>query len=166
MEKAEYWIEKLKLQAHPEGGFFRETYRSAQIINKESLPDAYKGSRASATSIYFLLRSGEVSVFHRIASDEMWYFHAGNPVQIHFITTRGELKSEILGNAISEKQQVQVLIPGGTIFGAEVVGQSGFSLMGCMVTPGFDFQDFEMLSREKLLSTFPQHKNIILRLTK
>ena len=147
MKTAQDWIELLGLVKHPEGGYYRETYRSAATV----------GARAVSTAIYFLLPAGEVSSLHRIKSDELWHFYAGNPLTIHIIAGRC---STIALNA----DNPQTVVPAGNWFGATV--ETGFALVGCTVAPGFDFCDFEMASRPALLAAYPQHRRIIERLTK
>ncbi|MEI6084245.1 MAG: cupin domain-containing protein [Verrucomicrobiota bacterium] len=140
MTTASYWIEKLRLVKHPEGGYYRETYRALLDVS---------------TAIYFLLPAGEVSLLHRIKSDEVWHFYAGSPLTI-----------QVLGEAAIELSAAmpQAVVPGGRWFGATVAGE--FALAGCTVAPGFDFQDFEMGDRTTLLRQFPQHRQLIERLTK
>lgn len=152
---AEEWIATLGLQVHPEGGFYKETYRSQETV----------GNRNLATSIYFLLRHFEVSHFHRIKSDEIWYHHYGNTFHIHLLHKTGAYEIVKLGNHPNEGEVLQYIVPAGTIFGSSVAGESGFGIVGCMVAPGFDFEDFKLFSKEELLSQFPQHKEIINRLT-
>jgi predicted cupin superfamily sugar epimerase len=122
-------------------------------------------SRKLWTSIYFLLRDGEVSNFHRLKSDEMWYYHAGSPLTIYMISPNGELTTRQLGLNIKNGEVPQFLVPKNYIFGS-AMNRSGYSLVGCMVCPGFDFKDFEIFERAALLNKYPQHKDIILKLTK
>jgi hypothetical protein len=166
MKNADYWKEKLNLQPHPEGGYFRETYRAGAEIPGNVLSDAYNGSRNTATSIYFMLEGGDFSSFHRLKSDELWYFHLGSAINIFLIDSHGHLSVKTLGADIPGGEQLQLIIPAGTIFGAEVKEASGWTLAGCMVSPGFDFEDFELLKRDSLVSSFPQHQAIISRLTR
>lgn len=149
-------VDQLQLQPHIEGGFYRETYRS-----KESINNAQEQERQLSTLIYFLLPSGRYSKFHKIASDEIWLYHQGAPVAIHLLLEDGTHKIEVLGQDIDNGQQLQVIIPAGTLFGAEVVGQNTFALSACMVSPGFDFADFQLLEKDELIEMFPQHASII-----
>lgn len=158
------WIEMLGLKAHPEGGFFRETYRSAEMIPQSGLPARFPGARAFATGIYFLLRSQDRSVFHRIKSDEMWHFYDGATLSIFVLDDSG-VEAFRLGKNISAGESPQILIPAGKWFGAAVEDRDSFVLAGCTVAPGFDFQDFEMADRFTMLKTFPAHSDIIERLT-
>ncbi|MCG3148315.1 MAG: hypothetical protein PCFJNLEI_01758 [Verrucomicrobiae bacterium] len=141
---AQDWIKKLKLVKHPEGGFYRETYRATTMT----------GNRSASTAIYFLLPAGAVSRLHRIKSDEVWHFYGGSPLTVHVLGAPSIALSA--GNP-------QAVVPAGRWFGATVTGE--FALVGCTVAPGFDFQDFEMGDRTKLLREFPGEKEIIERLT-
>ncbi len=166
IKNATYWIEKLQLEPHPEGGYFKETYRSGTQISAQCLPEKYSDTRNLATSIYFLLESTQVSGFHRLKSDELWFYQHGDAVQIYMFHDQDDLQIVTLGPDLDQHQNLQVLIPAGTIFGADVIARSGFSLMGCVVTPGFTFHDFELLSRDLLLTRYPHHMELITKLTK
>jgi predicted cupin superfamily sugar epimerase len=159
-------VTALDMSEHPEGGYYKEIYRCPECVSGRRLSKAYEGERSLATSIYFLLPSGEVSEFHRLKSDELWYFHAGSPISIYIIDPGGELRVEKLGLNFERGEQPQVLVPAGSIFGALVTEADGYTLVGCLVTPGFDYCDFELLPRKQLLREYPQHKDIIIRLTK
>ena len=161
---AQYWIEKLNLQEHPEGGYFVETYRSKERLNESKLPDRYKTSRVFGTSIYFLLTTKSVSNFHRLASDEIWHFHLGGSAKIHFIDKEGEYSEHLIGADLEAEMSLQVVIPKGTWFAAEVVDDE-FVLVGCTVAPGFEFEDFELADRTELSSVYPQHSTLIARFT-
>lgn len=149
-------IKNLKLQPHPEGGYYRETYRSET--------DCKEGTRSTCTVIYFLLTSENCSKFHRIKSDEMWYFHAGSPLIVHTLTSKGHIQ-EIVGNNILNGETPQLLVPKNTIFGSTVKDNNSFSLVSCSVSPGFEFNDFELFRTEELVSLYPEHKHIITQLT-
>lgn len=149
-------ISKFKLIPHPEGGYYSETYRSEiELPSKD---------RQIATTIYFLLRSGEVSKFHRIKSDELWFFHQGSPLIVHTLDCSGH-KEFILGNNIKNGEAPQYLVKGNTIFGSSVLNDNSFSLVSCVCAPGFDFRDFELFSSEDLIAQFPLHQEIIKQLT-
>lgn len=165
MKTAEEWISSLGLTRHPEGGYFKEIYRSDESLSKNSLPGRYQGARRFATSIYFLLKSGECSKLHRLKSDEIWYFHAGASVTIYMISADGNLSFKVLGCNAEQGENLQVVIPRGSWFGAEVNQKNSYGLMGCMVAPGFEFEDFELAKREELLKQFPQYEELIRRLT-
>ena len=149
-------VDQLQLQPHIEGGFYRETYRSKETINTSQGQE-----RHLSTLIYFLLPSGRYSKFHKIASDEIWLYQQGAPVAIHLLLEDGTHKIEVLGQDINNGQQLQVIIPAGTLFGAEVVGENTFALSACMVSPGFDFADFQLMEKDELIEMFPQHASII-----
>ncbi|MBO3699674.1 cupin domain-containing protein [Roseivirga sp. E12] len=161
---AEYWIEKLNLQAHPEGGYFNETYRSEESVRKSVLPERYGSSRTFGTSIYFLLTTKSVSNFHRLSSDEIWHYHQGGVAIIHMISKNGELTSSRIGSDLEAGESLQVIIPKGTWFAAEVVKEV-YILVGCTVAPGFEFEDFELADRDSLTSAYPQHQTLIRRFT-
>jgi len=156
MHTADDFIKFLELEQHIEGGYYRSSYRSAM---------QYDSTRALWSSIYFLLRTGEVSHFHRLTADEMWYFHGGQSLTIYMISPEGELTTAQLGLDLAAGERPQFLVPKGCIFGS-AMNQPGFSLVGCMVSPGFTFDDFELFSQESLLAQYPQHRDIILRLSK
>jgi len=159
LNKAKYQIEKLGLQLHPEGGHFREVYRSDETTAKEHLPKRYKGDRSFSTSIYFLLERGEVSAFHRIKSDEIWYFHDGDSLEIYCLDKSGSLQRKTLGLDIENGDFPQLTIKRGSWFAARTKGE--FTLVGCNVSPGFDFADFEMGDYTKLLKQYPQHEEML-----
>jgi len=165
MISAEDWIRILKLVPHPEGGFYREVYRSSVSVPKRALPARFGGARALSSSIYFLLRSGEVSRFHRLKTDEIWHFYEGSPALIHVISSEGSYHCLLLGRNVRQGELLQVILPARTWFGAEVVRSRSYTLAGCTVAPGFDFADFELARREDLLACFPRRRAIIERLT-
>jgi predicted cupin superfamily sugar epimerase len=160
MKSAEYWIEKLNLKQHPEGGFYSETYRSKETISKDSLPDRYTSDHSFGTAIYFLLRSEDVSAFHRLKSDELWFFHLGSPVEVVFLTETGA-ESRVLGTDFEKGEHLQLVIPANTWFGARVLTDDGYVLVSCTVCPGFEFQDFELGKRGDLLVEFPGSSEVI-----
>lgn len=157
-------IEELNLEPHPEGGFFRETYRSELSILPNTLEE-YKETRNIATVIYFLLKSGQKSAFHRLKTDEFWYYHQGSPLAVYIIHPTGNLQEITLGNDFSSDQTPQLLLPAGTWFAAKCTEPQSFTLISCSVSPGFDFHDFELAKREKLAKEFPAHQEIIRELT-
>ncbi len=165
MLTSEKIIKKLDLIAHPEGGYFKEVYRSEEEIKIEGLPERYESTRCFGTSIYYLLEGEQFSAFHKLQSDETWHFYLGSPILLHLINKEGKYSNVILGQKVEEDELLQFTIAHGTWFAAEVKDKSSFSLVGCTVYPGFDFADFEMCNKEELLKKFPQHKNIIEKLT-
>jgi predicted cupin superfamily sugar epimerase len=162
---ARYWIEKLQLEAHPEGGYFRQTYRSDVMIAREALPAGFAGARAASTAIYFLLEGENFSAFHRLRSDEVWHFYAGDPLVVHVISPEGSYSSILLGCELEAGQVLQAVVLAGCWFASHVADWSSFAVVGCTVAPGFDFEDFEMGKREELVAKYPQHREVIEGLT-
>lgn len=165
MKSAKFWIEKLNMTKHPEGGWFAETYRCGERISSDALPARYSGARSFSTAIYFLHESGDPSKLHRLQSDELWHFYDGAPARIVYIDSGGNLVELILGSDFDAGERLQILIPAGVWFGAETLGEDAFTLAGCTVAPGFEFDDFELGSRDALLEQYPGLKETILRLT-
>lgn len=161
---AQYWIETLAMSRHPEGGWFTETYRAAELIPIAGLPSRFDGARVFATAILFLLPQGDVSMLHRIAADEMWHYHAGGPLSVHVIHPDGRHQELLLGSSPEHGERFQAVVPAGCWFGAESRGE--YSLVGCTVAPGFEFADFELGRRSDLLDRYPQHGALIRRLTR
>lgn len=159
----EYWIDKLRLKRHPEGGFYNEIYRSGEEIPAAALPERYNSGRTFYTSIYFLLKENEYSAFHRLQSDEIWHFYTGGPCNIHIISPEGILKQETLGDDIDSDQNFQVIVPHGCWFAANPCSGSSYSLVGCTMAPGFSFEDFDLARYEELSRTFPKYSEIIRR---
>ena len=160
------WIDILALEPHPEGGYYRETFRSDDEIDTAALPPRYAGgSRAVSTAIYFLLEAGQISAFHRIASDELWCFHTGAPLCVEQLNPDGSRTTHRLGPLPDLKQSFQCVIPAKSWFGAHIDADIGYSLVSCAVAPGFVFPDFELADRAKLIRAFPQHSDLIERLT-
>jgi len=164
MHTVDYWIKHLNLQAHPEGGFYKETYRSNETLATQSLPARFTGSRNFSTAIYFLLRSQDRSVFHRIKSDELWHFYQGSTLSIYILTNEG-LTIKKLGTHLAQGESLQVMVPANCWFGARVEEKETYALCGCTVAPGFDFQDFEMAERKELLRQYPSWEKEIVELT-
>lgn len=160
MKTKEYWVEKLNLEQHPEGGYFKETYRSEETIEIENI----EGKRNLATGIYFLIDSGNFSAFHRIKSDEMWHFYGGDPLVVHMIDDEGNYIRQTIGADIEKGELLQFVVPANVWFASEVVERGDYSLVGCTVSFGFDFRDFE-LATAYLSEQYPEHSKIIERLT-
>jgi uncharacterized protein len=163
---AKYWIENLRLEVHPEGGCFRQTYRSKVSIAREALPVGFPGARAASTAIYFLLEGKNFSAFHRLRSDEVWHFYAGDPLIVHVIEPDGKYSSILLGRDPDAGQVLQAAVPAGCWFASHVADWNSFALVGCTVAPGFDFEDFELAKRAQLLAKYPRHREVIERLTR
>ena len=159
-------IDFYELEGHPEGGFFKETYRSKGLISKSSLPGNFSGDRNYSTGIYFLLTSDTFSAFHKINQDEMWHYYEGSPITIHMIDNEGVYHSQKLGLNIEEGEQPQYTVPAGVWFAANVNEAHSYTLVGCTVSPGFDFADFELADPEKLILSFPKHEHLIRRFTR
>lgn len=152
------------LQAHPEGGYFKETYRSAESIPNDGLPERFNDNRSFSTAIYFLLDGDNFSAFHRIKSDELWHFYSGIALNIYVIDKDGKLEIIRLGNNIQNGEVFQAVVPAGCWFASEPSSKQGSSFVGCTVAPGFDFADFELAEKEPLSKIFPQHASTIHRL--
>lgn len=156
--RAKDLIQLLDLKEHPEGGFYREMFRSKKTVN---------GSNSALTSIYFLITANTVSHFHRIQSDEAWYFHEGDPLEIHSIHENGEHTIQQLGGISSHCSPFHI-VEGNTIFGSKLANNSvdSYALVSCAVAPGFEFETFELFKREELLQHYPNHSGIIHALTR
>ena len=161
---AQYYITHLRLEPHPEGGYFKETYRCAENIPAGAIPTRFSGFRSFSTSIYYLLERGDFSAFHRIKSDECWHFYAGQTLLIQIIGEDGIYSCIPLGSDIEAGETFQFTVPAGAWFAVEPKSNCEFALAGCTVSPGFDFADFEMADKEMMLATFPEHREIISRL--
>lgn len=133
-----------ELEPHPEGGFFKETYRDSGVIDQDSLPENFTGDRNFSTAIYFLIPEGKKSHLHRLKSDEVWHFYLGEPLTLIQISEQGKVEKIILGQDVKKGHKVQHVVPKGCWFGSYPNPNSGFSFVGCTVAPGFDFADFEM----------------------
>lgn len=160
MQSANYWIEKLELTAHQEGGYYHQVLKSPTTYEG---PEQVIGVRALYTSIYFLLTDENPSRFHRLTADEVWYFHEGAPLTIHLLHPDGRYETIQLGKDIEAGQQLQAVVPKNVIFGSSV--ETDYALVSCMVAPGFEYEDFELFKRADLLATYPEHADIITRLT-
>lgn len=161
---AQYWVSAFNMQPHPEGGYFAETYRSAEEIPHSGLPQRFSGPRSFSTAIYFLLESHHFSALHRIQADEVWHFYAGGALNVYVISPEGELSVIRLGNNPERGEVFQAVVPAGCWFGSRPAPGTDYSLMGCTVAPGFDFADFELANRDELLTCYPQHSEVIVDL--
>lgn len=157
-------VRSLGLQPHPEGGFYRETYRSDEDIPSEGLPGRFTGGRSFSTAIYYLLGAGDYSAFHRIRSDEVWHFYTGSALAIHTLVEGGVYERVLLGTAADRGEVFQTVVRAGRWFACEPTTPGGFCLAGCTVAPGFDFADFEMADAEELKATWPGQRALIERL--
>ena len=164
-QEAKKYIDQLNLQPHPEGGYYKEEYRSKGIIAPDSDETVYPAGRNYSTAIYYMLEGTDTSSFHRIRSDETWHFYAGSSATIHIIHPDSLYEARYLGSDIEKGQAFQITIPGRSWFGVSVDNTSSFTLAGCTVAPGFDFDDFEMGDPYKLKQAFPEHAAIIEQLS-
>ena len=157
-QTAAFWIEQLGLQPHPEGGYYREVFRSGLEVNRSGSP----AKKQACTSIYYLLEGKDFSGVHRIASDELWYFHKGSVLVIHAINERGEHTAHEL--SVRSTGSLSVAIEAGLWFAAEIPSGEGFVLVSCAVAPGFEFTEFEMADKGKLIKLYPAHTGLFERL--
>jgi hypothetical protein len=151
---------------HPEGGYYRETYRSPESLAREHLPERFSGRRALSTAIYFLLPGHEISVFHRLKQDEVWHFYDGSTLFIHAISPESEHSRIALGRDVERGETLQTTVKAGCFFGASVDDAESYALVACTAAPGFDFDDLEIASREELLARYPEHRGIIEKLAR
>lgn len=157
-------VKTYDLQPHPEGGFYKETYRAKEEIPASALP-IHKGNRSFSTGIFFLLPKGTKSRLHRIKSDEMWHFYLGDPLTLIQISPECKVSKVTLGTDIKNGQKVQHTVPAGHWFGAYPNNESDYAFVGCTVAPGFDFADFEMGNIKNLKEMFPDATSEIEMLT-
>lgn len=157
-------IQRFDLAPHPEGGFFKETYRSAETLAQPALPSRFGGNRAFSTAIYFLLPKSAVSRFHRISADEVWHFYLGGTLEVIELTPNGPRITR-LGQDLARGETVQHVVRAGTWFGARPAPGSEFCFVGCTVAPGFDFADFEMADFTTLSAHYPNDTALIRQLT-
>lgn len=165
-DDAQRWIDRLDLEAHPEGGYYRETYRSNEYIPASALPARFDDGRDGAALIYFLLPGTSFSALHRIHQDEAWHFYAGAPLTLHQIAPDGTYTTSTLSRAVDEGHRLHAVVPAGTWFGATVAEIDSYALVGCTTVPAFDFADFELAGRTALIEDHPQHKALIEQLTR
>ena len=166
MSRKQELINTLELIPHPEGGYYKETYRSEGSISKDTLPADYSGDRSYSTGIYFMLTADTFSAFHKINQDEMWHFYDGSPIELHMITEDGEYSCVYIGRDIEHGEYLQYVVPGGVWFASRVKDNAEYSLLGCTVSPGFDFADFILPNTTEMTKMFPQHAGIIGELTR
>lgn len=161
MNRRDELIRRFDLQPHPEGGFFRETYRASDSVRREHADDL----RSASTAIFYLLCDGAHSAWHRIRSDEVWHFYAGDPLNVYVLEDDGALTVHRLGNALERDDCVfQAVVRSGRWFAAQCDDAASVALVGCTVAPGFEFSEFEMAGVEALVNDYPQHRDVIVRL--
>jgi uncharacterized protein len=165
-KNARYWIDRLNLSPHPEGGYYRVTYQSTLTIAQNALPSAFHGNRCASTAIYFLLAEKDFSAFHRLASDELWHFYAGSALVVYVIDPAGNYSELHLGDGFEAGEVFQAVVKAGSWFASRLKASAGFALVGCTVAPGFDFADFEMAKRSDLIARYPKHQTLIEELTR
>ena len=166
MNDAQYWIDRLDLEPHVEGGYFKETYRADEKIGSQVLPERFSGDRSFCTAIYFLLHNRDFSAFHRIKQDELWHFYTGDTLLLHIINQQGIYSQIRLGMNFDDGEVFQAMVPKCSWFGANLKEPGSFTLVGCTVAPGFEFNDLEIANRYALVALFPEHRQIIERLTR
>lgn len=159
-------VAQLDLQPHPEGGYYKETYRSKDSIPNTALNNTFVGDRNQCTAIYFLLTSDTFSAFHKINQDEAWHFYKGTTLKLHTIAPNGSYSFVLIGNNFEKGEIPQYIVPAQHWFAAEVIHADSYSLLGCTVAPGFDFRDFVLANRQELMVLFPNHSDIITKLTR
>ena len=159
-------ITLLSLTPHPEGGYYRETYRSAETIPDNVLPDRYKGDRSYGTAIYFLLNPDTFSALHRLKTDEVFHFYLGDPVEMLQLLPSGSGRVIKIGNEIKSGMHLQVAVSRGMWQGSRLIRGGEYALLGTTVAPGFKFVDFEIGQRDKLLQSYPRFRDLIVALTR
>ena len=150
MDATEY-IQKLGLVPHPEGGYYRQLFGNEEMGDK------------SISTIYYMLTANDMSAFHRLHNMvEIWYFHAGEPLNIYVIDPVGALTV----HRLSEQNEMQVVIQPEQWFAADIPSKRGYSFVGCAVGPAFRFENFELAKKHELLKLYPQHGELIERMCK
>lgn len=157
----EQLIDLFDLQPHPEGGWYKESYKSVEQITANALPNRFNDNRFFSSAIYFLLERGNFSAFHRIKSDECWHFYAGETLLIYIINESGDLEVVSLGSNITKGEFFQYVVPANCWFASVPAPNSEYCFVGCTVAPAFDFKDFELANAKELSVTYPQHLDLI-----
>jgi len=151
----------LNLQPHPvEGGFYRRTYTSAIPV------ELLRGSRPAGTAIYYLLEPGTFSEMHVLDSDEIFHFYLGDPVEMLQLYEDGSSALITLGSDLAAGHHVQLVVPAGVWQGTHLIGDGKVALLGCTVTPGFDFADYRGGSYAELAEKWPEQAETIRKLTR
>ena len=158
---AEALVHTLGLSPHPEGGFYRETWRSSLTLGGLS----HGSPRAASTAIHFLLPAGVFSALHRVASDEAWHHYDGDPLDLHELDDAGQHTVTVLGRDLRRGERPQHVVPAGR-WQAAVPRGDRYAFCGCTVAPGFDFRDFEMPAKGAMVRLFPQHAELVSRLSR
>lgn len=159
MKDYKHYVEKLNLNPHEEGGYYKETYLAKETIQLED-----GRIRNLSSNILFLLTASNPSHFHRLKADELWFYHAGHSLTIHMLHPEGNYEEVHLG--LGEGEHLQYTVPKGVIFGSSVksMNKDDFSIVGCVVTPAFHYDDFELFTQQELLEKYPNEKEIIQKL--
>lgn len=161
---AETLVQHFEMLPHPEGGYFKETYRAETTIKAAALPANFGGDRQASTAIYFLLEKGNFSAFHKIKSDECWHFYAGQALHIYVLNQDKTFSTIKLGNNLANDEVFQAVVPANCWFASEPSNESTFCFVGCTVAPGFDFKDFELANSNELAAEFPAYDDLIYRM--
>jgi predicted cupin superfamily sugar epimerase len=157
----------LHLEPHPrEGGYFIQTWRSEEIVPQQALPARYGGPRHAGTAIYYLLEPGTFSEMHRLASDEIFHFYLGDPVEMLQLAPDGSSRVVTLGSDFSAGMSPQLLVPKNVWQGSRLLPGGSFALLGCTVSPGFDYSDYQAGTFAELSAQWPQHRELIRILTR
>ena len=159
------FIERLNLLPHPEGGYYRRNWQS--VLQAETIDtngEILHALRSIGSSILYLLPSQQVSIWHKMACDEMWHFYHGSSLRLHLLSTGSGYSNFNLGLDLEHNELPQFIIPRGTWFCAEVVEEGSFTFCGCTLWPSFSYADYELAEREQLLHEFPAHKDLINRI--
>ncbi len=164
MLTADYLIKKLNLKPHPEGGYFREVYKCSFRVDGSALPPKFDGDRSLSSTIYFLLDAGQVSRFHRLKGTEIMFYHHGTPLHLHIIDKNGNYTKSVLGMDIEKGEEPQVILPAGTFFCGIPENRNDFSLVSTMVSPAFEYKDFELFKSREICEMFPNLREKIERL--
>jgi len=157
----------LNLEPHPcEGGWFIQTWRSGEVIPQAALPTRYPADRAAGTCIYYLLEPGTFSEMHRLASDEIFHFYYGDPIEMLQLLPDGSARTIILGSDLSRGQHPQLIVPKNVWQGSRLMPGGEVALIGCTVSPGFDYADYQSGKRDALLREYPDSSDLIVALTR
>ena len=163
---AEQIKQQLGLVAHPEGGYYIQTYKSAETIARDGLDTRYTGHRSVGTAIYYLLTPGTFSELHRLRSDEIFHFYLGDPVEQLQLWPDGSSKVVVIGTDLAGGQIPQLVVPKDVWQGARLLAGGSFALLGCTVSPGFEFEDYESGTRKDLTQNYPAQTELITALTR
>jgi predicted cupin superfamily sugar epimerase len=159
-------IRQLNLQKHPkEGGYFRETYRSPLSTPREQLPPAYSGPRSFSTAIYYLITPDSFSAMHCLPGEEIFHHYLGDPVEMLLLHADGRSEIVTMGKDLSRGHVPQVVVPASTWQGSRLIEGGSFALLGCTMSPGFDYADYQHGSREELMRRYPSQAQLIGALT-